>query len=390
MEHTYENGILIIRLPERIDGTSAAAVQEEIRALCEETSTEKLTFDCSAMKYISSAGLRVILSFQKKYPKLHLTEVSQDVYDIFETTGFTTFLNIRKQMKSASVEGCEIVGYGATCKVYRTDPETVYKVYKEGTDLTKVERERNISRKAFLLGIPTAISYDIVKVGNSYATVFEMLKAQSYSEILRSEPERIEECIVTYTDVLKKIHEITAEDDEFPDCKEVLLEKCDRLKGIVTEAELETIIGWIRRITDSDHLVHGDYHIGNIMFREGEIMLIDLESLSKGDPVFDLAGIYMAFVAFPEAEPGNLSTFFGITDELGRYFYDSFLDRYFEGCTEEERNEELRSAELIACIRIVAMTVAFKDHKRAGAIRTTFLPRLLGYLQSLPKSPAIG
>jgi len=383
MDYNFEKEVLTIRMPGRVDGKNAPAVQEEILTLCKEHPFRELVIDCDDLVYISSAGLRVLLSLKKT--QMLLTEVSQDVYDIFETTGFSSILNIRKKMKSVSVEGCEVVGFGATCKVYRVDDETVYKVYNDVTDAEKVERERNISRKAFLMGIPTAISYDIVKVGDTYATVFEMLKAHSYRELLVNEPERMDEYLDTYTDVLKKIHETEVNDPDFPSCKEEMMGRCERLRSLLTEEEFETLMEKFRQIPESDHMIHGDYHIGNIMYKDGEIMLIDLESLSKGIPAFDIAAMYVAFRGFPEAEPGNLEQFFGISDEMGKRFYEGFLDRYFAGRPEEERRETLHCADLLACTRILTMVQGFKDKTRKDRITEVFLPRLKEHLQESGK-----
>ncbi|MBQ9811624.1 MAG: STAS domain-containing protein, partial [Spirochaetales bacterium] len=58
---------------------------------------ENLTFDFTDLEYISSAGLRVLLSAQKVMSKkgsMKLTHVSKSVMDIFVVTGFSEILTI--------------------------------------------------------------------------------------------------------------------------------------------------------------------------------------------------------------------------------------------------------------------------------------------------------
>ena len=68
-----------------------AALKEELNGI------ESLTFDFSALDYISSAGLRVLLSAQKQMNKLgemKVTGVSEIIMEIFEVTGFSDILTI--------------------------------------------------------------------------------------------------------------------------------------------------------------------------------------------------------------------------------------------------------------------------------------------------------
>lgn len=78
-------------------------------------------------------------------------------------TGFTDIIDIRKAMREVSVEGCEIIGKGGHRTVYRIDGDTIVKLYNEDEPFDEIEREISYSKKAFVYGIPTAISFDIVK-----------------------------------------------------------------------------------------------------------------------------------------------------------------------------------------------------------------------------------
>lgn len=85
----------IIRLSGRLDTTTAPSLE---KAINEDVADEKnLVFDVKFLEYISSAGLRVILSTQKKMQNIgsmKFINVSEAVMEVFQITGFTDILTI--------------------------------------------------------------------------------------------------------------------------------------------------------------------------------------------------------------------------------------------------------------------------------------------------------
>ena len=113
MKTQLENSDLTIFMEGRIDTNNAPAVETELLALSERDPGAKLTLDASALEYISSAGLRVLKKLRKQLGKpLTLKNVSPEVYEIFEATGFTELLNVRKRLREISIEGREKLGEG--------------------------------------------------------------------------------------------------------------------------------------------------------------------------------------------------------------------------------------------------------------------------------------
>ena len=90
-----ENGITVMKLEGRLDTTTAPELEKAINTEAE--GTETLVLDFKEVNYISSAGLRVLLGAQKKMNaqgSMELTNVNEDVMDIFEMTGFADILVI--------------------------------------------------------------------------------------------------------------------------------------------------------------------------------------------------------------------------------------------------------------------------------------------------------
>ena len=184
------NGKLTIALSGHVDSANAPQIEKEIGELRDRHPHEELVLDMEDLEYISSAGLRVILRLRKAEQKLSLVNVSSAVYEILEMTGFAEMLPVQKAYRRLSVDGCEVIGQGANGKVYRLDPDTIIKVYYNPDSLPDIQRERELARKAFVLGIPTAIPYDVVKVGDGYGSVFELLNAKSFSKLLLANPDK--------------------------------------------------------------------------------------------------------------------------------------------------------------------------------------------------------
>ena len=91
-----ENGITLMKLDGRLDTTTAPELEKAINAEGEEL--KNLVIDFKGVDYISSAGLRVLLTAQKKrnaQGQMELNNVCEAVMDIFEMTGFADILVIR-------------------------------------------------------------------------------------------------------------------------------------------------------------------------------------------------------------------------------------------------------------------------------------------------------
>ncbi|MBQ9323657.1 MAG: STAS domain-containing protein [Clostridia bacterium] len=92
---TTDGSALTVAVAGRLDTTTSPQLEEELKSSLDGIST--LTFDMEGLEYISSAGLRVLLSAQKimnKQGEMKLIHVNQVINEIFEVTGFTDILTI--------------------------------------------------------------------------------------------------------------------------------------------------------------------------------------------------------------------------------------------------------------------------------------------------------
>ncbi|MBR0132480.1 MAG: STAS domain-containing protein [Lachnospiraceae bacterium] len=86
---------LTFLLTGRLDTTTAPELEEQLKK--EIDGVEELVFDFADLEYISSAGLRVLLSAQKimnKQGSMKVINSSEEINEIFEVTGFSDILTI--------------------------------------------------------------------------------------------------------------------------------------------------------------------------------------------------------------------------------------------------------------------------------------------------------
>lgn len=357
MKFELDNGVLTVFLEGRIDSTNSVDVGTEIEKIVEENPSEAIALDAENLEYISSAGLRIILKLRKSNENLKITNVSSEVYDIFDMTGFTEMITVEKAYRRLSIDGCEVIGQGANGKVYRLDRDTIIKVYYNSDALPDIHRERELARKAFVLGIPTAIPYDVVKVGESYGSVFELLNAKSFAKLIAAEPEKLDHYVGLYVDLLKKIHATELKPGDMPDMKEVALGWAEFLRDYLPNDQAEKLVNLVKAVPQDNHMMHGDYHIKNVMMQNGEVLLIDMDTLCMGHPVFEMASVFLAYVGYSENDHSISQSFMGIPHETAEEIWAKTARLYF-GTDDEEKLKELTDrAKVIGYTRMMRRTI---------------------------------
>lgn len=341
MKYDLNEQTLTIYLDGEINSYTAEAKEQEIFQVTRSQTFENLVLDLEQVSYISSAGLRVILKLKKEYENLSLINASFEVYDVFSMTGFVDIMPISKILRKVDVSQATVIGSGFFSTVYQLDKDTIVKVFNRTSDPDQIQRELRLSKEAFVLGIPTAISFDIVQVGDKLGVCFELLDATSAKTTFLKDEQHFHEFMVKYAALLKKINTTECNDPEIPSIKNFYLEKIDKIHPYLEEAYYQKAKRLLESIPERNTFVHGDCHFKNIMIQGGELLLIDMDTLSVGHPLFELAALYAPYCAFSEDDKGNSEKFLGISDEQARHIYQSLLSLYF-GKDDEDIYNKLR------------------------------------------------
>ena len=369
MDVTYriDKDIIYIAVEGRIDASNAAEAEEKIFGIKNDNPGKHTVLDADKLEYISSAGLRVILRLRKEEPKLAIINVASDVYEVFDMTGFTDRVTVEKAYQRMSVEGCEFIAKGANGAVYRYDDETILKTYFAKDALPEIKQERENARKAFVLGINTAIPYGIVRVGDGYGTVTELLNATSVTKLIRNNPDDMSEAAKYYIDMLKSIHAIEVEDGEVPDMKETALAWADFVAPHLPEEQGKKLRALVEAVPKQNTLMHGDYHTNNIMVQNGEPLLIDMDTLCMGHPVFELGSMFNAFIGYSELDHQVTMNFFGYTHESAEKFWDMSLKMYLGTEDDKVCRNVAQKAMIIGYTRMLRRAIRRPDEAESPA-----------------------
>jgi len=344
-----------IRLTGRIDSNNAAQLEKELLAAAE--GMQEITLDAEELEYISSAGLRVLLKLKKQTAgEVTVINASKDVYDIFEVTGFNNILTVKKALRSMSIDGLALIGKGGTGSVYRVDNDTIIKVFNKNVSIDMINRESSKAKKAFLFGVPTAISYDIVKVGECLGVVYELLNAEDLVNVIMKDKEHLEDHIKSFALKMREMNSIEV-DDSFEDTKARTIRNMGHLEGILCTAdEVRKLRAVIENVPDRNTFIHGDAHIGNVMLQKGEYMFIDLAGASKGHPIFDMVSMCIAFKMGQNANEetrNNTALIKGFTTDEMRRIWDTYLRTYLGSEDEAFLKKAERQILVITCARVI-------------------------------------
>ena len=257
---------------------------------------------------------------------------------------------VKKELRTISIEGLEEIGKGGNGTVYRIDDETIVKVYYgERNTVEKIRNNREITKDVFVQGIPSAIAFDMVRVGENYGVVYELIDAKSLSHEIKEHPDKLEEYSILIADTLKSLHKTEFEMGKLPDAKEAAHRdvKAVHDRGIINDSEAAILYKMIDDVPDRNTFIHQDFHPGNIMLQKGEPILIDVEDAGLGHPVFDLSSMYLVYVTAAHSEKGG---FEGINAKQFDKIWDIVMKRYFD--TDDDQKIAELNRVLLAYSRI--------------------------------------
>lgn len=309
----YEDGLLTIAISGRVDAAEAQNLQQEALALVNEhRDVSSIIVDASQMTFISSLGLRVMLTLKKKVDDTKIIGVNADVYNVFSITGFHKIITVEKALPSVSVEGCPLVN--GRKDVYQLTEDIVLKVFPDGTTKADVDKEVAMAKEAFVLGVPTAMAFNIVMVDGRYALEYESTAPMAIDAI-------------PLGTLIRNLHELKVDPEEgtFAPGVVMLKKRIEALEPYLGEDAVSKLLQMIKVLPDATALLHGNLTLGCIMKQNEEPIFTNMGGVCFGHPVLDLSRLYASF-----------------TEEQKGEYFDMLLDEYFDMESDEtiKRNRE--------------------------------------------------
>ncbi|MFZ4387923.1 MAG: anti-sigma factor antagonist [Chthoniobacterales bacterium] len=368
--------ILTVELDGRLDAMTTSSLDGKLDL----EGVRELVLDFAQCDYVSSAGIRTILKAHQRMAKAHgkmvVKNVSRRVRELFELTGLSEIITIGKKTREISHEGLELLSAGVCGECFRLDGETVVKLYHEGVEPHIAEREKQYAKAAFVMGIPTAISYDVVSCGTRSGIVFELLDAELFSAVIRRDLGNLDHHAKMLSDTAKTLHAAKGDKSILPDLKQLFRVYIREIGYLLTPEQSEFLMEKLESLPDADNCVHFDLHSSNIMVQNGELVIIDMGDFSTGSYLFDIGLIYMIY-GVPELGISMLAT--KIPTKQGLQFWNHFEKHYFAGKSAEERAFFQENKYFLASLRTI-YCITFLTHLRSELerwLKDILLPKMM-------------
>ena len=252
------------------------------------------------------------------------------------------------------LEGWQMVGEGGNGKVYvnPAEPDVILKVNTARlSTFEAVKHEYDVSKAVENMGLPVPKVYEIVRVGDAYATLSQRINEKiSLSRICHDAPERTEEMARLLCRKGKELFETPCNAEVFPSRKEQVLKSIDKAT-FVSRKNRPLIRAFAETIPESKGCVHGDFQTGNIIQAGDSYYWIDLDRFAYGDPMFDIGHLYQICLIYSPMK--RVQDIFHMTLDQFHRLWDAFAREY---TGKDDHSEFDRTAGKFACLDVIVRT----------------------------------
>ena len=188
--------------------------------------------------------------------------------------------------------------------------------------------------------------------------------------------------------LLKLMHSKIVKPDTMPDMKAKALEWAGFLRDDLPAGQFEKLCALVDAVPQDMHMMHGDYHIKNVMLQNGEVLLIDMDTLCHSHLTFELASMYNTYCGYCAIDHSIDEKFLGISYETACAFWRKSLALY----PDTEDDERIQSVEDKA--RIIGFPRIMRRTIRRGGLNTEDGRALIAYCRTalaelLPKADTL-
>ena len=404
MNFTYEEGILQITLPERINTDNAADFEKKLFEIEQLNDAKEFVFDADKLEYISSLGLRVIFKLAKKFPKTPMTifNASTDLREMLEDTGITSWVTVYKKLRTVDLNSLKLLGTGMYGSVYRINDEQILKVFHDVHSELKMRNIIDNVRIAFTHDIPTIIPFEVVKTEKGFGVILELLSSQILSSLMHDNTKDFDDYVVKMVELAKTLADTRFEEGLLRNSNDIAKEYVESTAEFLTPEEISVLKSYIDMVPQRNTGVHGDFHARNIMMMDGKPILIDMDAFSCGHPVWDIGGTYRIYQVFAHCSADTHRKLAGIegipapeiffkfirfsVDEADRC-WEKFFDEYFKDYSAQEKIYLADAVKVYGFFMTVLFSIErchlFKDDPEKLAIKIDVLREFLKKMQAV-------
>jgi len=246
-------------------------------------------------------------------------------------------------MRNISLDDWIKEGHGFSADSYRNkkDDTLLLKLFyiSNGEEFALDEYNRAIAVEK--LGLPVPKVYEMVKVGDQTGIIYErILDKKSFGRLCSDDPENIPKYARYFAKYSNLLHHTKCDTSFFPRRKDAAKAIIEKNAGIIGEDIKAFMLKLVDDSKDCDTCLHNDLQPGNMVMgwcngfegrekapdEENKVYFIDLGSFGYGDPLFDLAAIYLSMVEYKN-EGSNIELLH-MTPEMDDIFWPNYVAEY--------------------------------------------------------------
>jgi uncharacterized protein (TIGR02172 family) len=291
--------------------------------------------DLSKADGIDFAGQRSLFHARKGGLFFSISNAPVNIAEALDSSGVSKFISVCKKPVDYDINSCEIFGGGFTAESFNNfDNDSMMKLYFDFIEQSAVEKEKRYAQTAFMVGIPTPMSGELIQVGNRKGVVFErVMNKKSMSRAIADDPEHVEKYAGQFADMCLNLHKTPCDKAIFPSTAEAYRKSVMDSK-VCDDKEKKAIIDFLGSVEDTGVCNHGDLHMGNVLLTGKDSLFIDMGDFGYGNPLFDLGMVYYVSHCI---SPEMTDDLYHNTIDTMHAFWKYFSKYYFGADTADEQ-----------------------------------------------------
>ncbi len=283
-----ENRILTIHLAGRLDSVSSKELEKKIVRALEGRNMVSVVINAEKLCYLSSAGIRVIMTIRKICADMAIINVSRDIYDIFFMTGVTALLPVKRRIRQIREHSQgELISNEADGEVYYETKDLVVKLFHADIPLDEVMHRWDLSRIAVSKGIPTPIAFEVVSCKERYGIIYEQIKGRTLADLWEEQDADMHEKIKKLAALMIMLHHTKIEEGLLPETTGRILKELENGTKLSKEVK-ERLTMLTRSIRPKSAFIYGNLRLSNVVEQDGSLILLNPWRCGRGNPILDL------------------------------------------------------------------------------------------------------
>lgn len=179
----------------------------------------------------------------------------------------------------------KILGQGNTAEIYQYSEHKILKLFRENMPFEAISNEyqKSLMIQEHLENVPKV--FQLVEYRDRYGIVYEQILGQDMIQVFLKHPLKIK----YYSQMLASVHVSMHQEvmDLNVSAKSKLCHDINASKELTTD-EKETIMHYLEKLPDENYLCHFDFHPGNVIFRNNQLVVIDWMTACTGNKSADV------------------------------------------------------------------------------------------------------